>query len=155
MIEIYTDGALATSTKQGGYCFIILKNDNIIVKEYNGMLGTTNNRMELLALIDSFYWIIKQKPIIDDDGITIYSDSMYVIGIARDGNNINQNKDLWDIYGQVLLQLPNCKTEFKHVKGHGSNKFNNKCDTWAVMASNLDGVLTEKEFLNKYNGLYS
>ena len=96
---------------------------------------TTNNRSECIAVLLA---IKLAKEIVDSsnepfDEITIYSDSMYVIGTATQGWKRKKNLDLWEKYDAVIDSF---KTViFKHVKGHSTNVFNNLCDEMAVAAS--------------------
>ena len=98
---------------------------------------TTNNRMELLAVITSLESITKKElPVI------VYSDSQYVVKAIEEGWLKNwmktnfkggkKNKDLWTRY-YYLAQKMNVK--LKWVKGHADNPFNNRCDELATSAA--------------------
>lgn len=131
-LEIYTDGAFSSSRDQGGIGIIILKNGKLIL-EYSKMYRqVSNNKMELGAVVVALR-AIKGKV----DSITIYTDSMYVIGCATLGWRRKKNKPLWkefDIQYNRLHELCN-NIEFKHVKGHNGNVYNELCDRLAVRAS--------------------
>lgn len=138
MIEIYTDGAYSSSRNQGGWAFIVVQNDEIIYKEYDGLLDTTNNRMEIMGMLKALEYIKSnglQLP------IKIYSDSMYVIGTLTKNWKMKKNTDLW----KILLPLVNKDIEYLHVKGHEGHKFNEECDKWAVFGSNLLNCKNDKE----------
>jgi len=98
---------------------------------------TTNNRMELLAVISGLEAITKKElPVV------IYSDSQYVVKaieqgwlknwIATDFKGGKKNKDLWTRYYQLTR---NMKVKMIWVKGHADNPFNNRCDELATAAA--------------------
>ena len=76
MIEIYTDGAYSSSRDQGGWAFVVVKDDELLYKDYDGLLNTTNQRMEIIAMIKTLEFIKNYSIPLP---ITIYSDSLYVI----------------------------------------------------------------------------
>ena len=127
MIEVYTDGAYSSSRNQGGLGIVFIKDNKVIAKFSKTYKNTTNNRMELMAVI------IALRSIKDENEITIYSDSMYVIGTATQGWKRKKNLDLWEKYDAVIDSFKT--VTFKHVKGHSTNMFNNLCDEMAVAAS--------------------
>lgn len=127
MIEVYTDGAYSSSRNQGGLGIVFIKDNKVIAKFSKTYKNTTNNRMELMAVI------IALQSIKDENEITIYSDSMYVIGTATLGWKRKKNLDLWEKYDAVIDLFKT--VTFKHVKGHSTNVFNNLCDEMAVAAS--------------------
>lgn len=134
MIEVYTDGACHGSTGIGGIGIVLIK-DNKLVYQYNKQFtNTTNNRMEITAIIYALYIACKFK-----DSIILYSDSQYAIGCITKNWNRKKNKDLWEkfnkVYQKTQTLCPNIK--FEWVKGHSINKFNNLADTLAVEASNI------------------
>lgn len=127
MIEVYTDGAYSSSRNQGGLGIVFIKDNKVIAKFSKTYKHTTNNRMELMAVI------IALQSIKDENEITIYSDSMYVIGTATQGWKRKKNLDLWEKYDAVIDSFKT--VTFKHVKGHSTSMFNNLCDEMAVAAS--------------------
>lgn len=125
MINVYTDGAYSSKLNQGGLAIVVIK-DNKIIAEFNKTYrNTTNNRMELLAVIIAIESLKKYN------NVTIFTDSMYVIGCATLGWKKNKNIDLWNRFDK--LNTENIK--FIHVKGHSNNIYNNRCDYLAVLAS--------------------
>ena len=136
IVDIYTDGACSGNPGAGGYCSILIyKGIEKIVSGYEP--NTTNNRMELLAIIKGLQ-CLKEKC-----KVNLYSDSQYAIDAFNKGwieawqnNNWRtadkkevKNIDLW----QELLLLSN-KHEITYikVKGHTDNEYNNRCDKIAV-----------------------
>ena len=85
MINVYTDGAYSSKLNQGGLAIVVIK-DNKIIAEFNKTYrNTTNNRMELLAVIIAIESLKKYN------NVTIFTDSMYVIGCATLGWKKNKN----------------------------------------------------------------
>ena len=138
MIEIYCDGSYASSRNQGGWAFVVVQNNEVIYKEYDGLINTTNNRMEIMGMLKALEWINKNSIPLP---IKIYTDSMYVIGTLTLNWKMKKNIDLW----QILIPLVNKDIEYLHVKGHDGNKFNEECDKWAVFGSNLLNCKNDKE----------
>ena len=133
-ITLYADGACSGNPGPGGWGTVLLYNGT--QKELNGGENdTTNNRMELLAVIRGFE-SLKERCIVD-----VYSDSTYVVKgmqewlkdwIARGWRGSNKkpvkNQDLW----QRLSELSNQHESSYHwVKGHADNPYNNRCDELA------------------------
>lgn len=130
---IYTDGACSYNPGPGGYAYIILSDDNKIIKTYSeGFAKTTNNRMELLAVINAL------KNIADEE-TTLFSDSRYVIDSINNGWVYNwqknwgnrKNKDLWIDFLQISK---NKNIKYVWVQGHNESKYNNECDLLARKA---------------------
>ena len=138
MIEIYTDGAYSSSRNQGGWAFVVVQDNKVIYKEYDGLINTTNNRMEIMGMLKALEWINKNSIPLP---IKIYTDSMYVIGTLTLNWKMKKNIDLW----QILIPLVNKDIDYLHVKGHDGNRFNEECDKWAVFGSNLLNCKNDKE----------
>lgn len=143
MIKIYTDGAAQGNPGPGGYG-VILKFKDYYKELSGGFRLTTNNRMELLA-------VIKGLEAIKKDGIpvTIYSDSQYVVNAVEKGWIWNWQKknfkdkanvDLWQRYIPLHHKF---KPKFVWVKGHAGHIENERCDRLAVMAANGDLLIDE------------
>ena len=129
---LYTDGAYSSLRDQGGIGLIILKDDKKIL-EYSRMYkGVTNNVMELGAVIIGLKAI---KNCINS--LIIFTDSMYVIGCATKGWKRSKNKSLWKEFDKQFQRVQTlCSNiEFKHVKGHNGNMYNEEVDKLAVKAS--------------------
>lgn len=133
MYTIYTDGSYSPKRKQGGWAFIVLKDGIVIHKQFLGVINTTNNRMELTAVIEALKWLKQNR----NDVTIIYSDSMYVIGTITQGWQRKINLDLWEQLNKLYSSDIMFKTtvSFQHVYGHADNRFNNSCDTLAVIGS--------------------
>ena len=149
-INCYTDGACSYNPGIGGYGILFLDdNDKIISAYYGGENYTTNNRMELFAVIEAIN-LAKSHGITK---INIFSDSAYVVNsISKnwlqgwiDKNWVTaqktpvKNKDLWKKY----LDCSNgMSVEFQKVKGHSGEKYNEIVDKLAVLA--CDEIESEK-----------
>jgi ribonuclease HI len=133
---MYTDGASRGNPGPGGYGTILIWKGH--KKEFSaGFSRTTNNRMELMAVIAGLEALKKEGV-----RLKIYSDSQYVVNAIEKGWLKNwietnfrggkKNKDLWlryaDLAGKHHIQ-------FHWVKGHASNPHNNRCDELATMAA--------------------
>lgn len=141
-IEIFTDGACSGNPGKGGYGIVMRYGDK--EKEYSkGFRRTTNNRMELLAVIDALSKIKRY-----DIPVVVYSDSKYVIDSISKGWVFNwvktgfkgkKNEDLWRRY---LEQHSKFDIEWKWVKGHAGHPENERCDELATSAAhgNIDSV---------------
>ena len=134
ILTIYTDGAYSSATEQGGIGIVVVKDGNAIQTFNKGFKNTTNNQMELLAVIASLNAINKHY-----DEVCIYTDSMYVIGCATKGWKRKKNQSLWKKYDETYSQaLQFCENiSFCHVKGHEDDTFNNMADKLAVEARSL------------------
>ena len=130
----YTDGAYSSVRNQGGIGIIILKNNQEIFRYSNMYKNTTNNQMELGAIIITLRMI--KKPI---DSLVIYTDSQYCIGCAIQGWKRKKNKTMWDEFDKQYTRVKAlCSNiQFVHVKGHAGNMYNELVDNLAVKASQL------------------
>lgn len=135
MIDIFTDGASSGNPGPGGYGAILRKGQHY--KEISeGFRKTTNNRMELLAVIVALESI--KSP---NQQVMIYSDSKYIIdavekkwlyGWIKKGFVGKKNKDLWLRFYSIYKQH---QVSFTWVKGHAGHLENERCDELAVQAS--------------------
>ncbi len=128
MIHVYTDGAYSSSRDQGGWSYVVLYKNHLIKKEFGGVKATTNNRMEILAVLNAVE-LFKNTT----QSVNIYTDSMYVVGSLTLNWKRNANLDLWEKFNSYDLS----KFNFLHVKGHNDNKYNEMCDDLAVLGSHL------------------
>ena len=112
----------------GGWAFVALNGEEKIKSAFFPIPNTTNNRMEIQAVLEACEWC-KANNITE---FIVYSDSMYVIGTMSMGWKRNKNNDLWEQMDEVVKDL---KVHWKHVKGHEGNKYNELCDALAVQAT--------------------
>jgi ribonuclease HI len=146
MIRIYTDGAAQGNPGPGGYG-TILKFNQAEKELSEGFRLTTNNRMELLA-------VIKGLEALKKGGIpvTIYSDSKYVVDAVEKGwlwnwqkKNFKDkaNRDLWMRYIPLHQKF---KPKFVWIKGHAGHPENERCDALAVEAASAGRLLVDEEY---------
>lgn len=144
--EIYTDGAcVGNPGGRGGWAFVILKHGKEILRCAGSEPRTTNNRMEIVAVLEG----LAEVPYGSD--VVVYSDSKYVVNGANSWSNRwksngwflgkrskrapVKNRDLWEELVS-LKSRRNC--HFKWVRGHASSKWNKVCDELAQeQASNF------------------
>jgi ribonuclease HI len=146
MIEIYTDGASSGNPGPGGYG-VIMRSGRHYKELSEGFRKTTNNRMELLAVIKGLEAL--NKP---NQSVTVFSDSKYVIdaiekrwvhGWVKKGFAGKKNKDLWLRYLDIS-KLHNVK--FNWVRGHNGHPENERCDELAVAACKNKELLIDSVF---------
>lgn len=152
-VEIYTDGACSGNPGKGGFGTILKYKDTEreISRGYN---HTTNNRMELLAVIEGL------KLLKYPCSVKLYSDSKYVVdslsrgwvyswmknGWRKKDGKPAQNSDLWKTLIPLLSQH---EVEFVWVKGHSNNEYNERCDKLAVAAYNKDNLIDDPGGMEK------
>ena len=139
MIKVYTDGACKGNPGQGGWGALILEND--AEREiYGGESNTTNNRMELMAVIKALELLKEQKY------ITVFTDSTYVqkgisewiINWKRNGWKSSnkksvKNKDLWVELDNLNDQM---SVKWQWIKGHAGHSGNERADYLANLGVN-------------------
>ncbi|MFM2363400.1 MAG: hypothetical protein RLZZ316_2302 [Bacteroidota bacterium] len=146
---IYTDGSSRGNPGPGGYG-AILKWGGVEKELSQGYRRTTNNRMELMAVIAALQALNKEGI-----AVTIYSDSQYVVKaveegwlknwIATDFKGGKKNKDLWTLYYTLSKKF---KIKFVWVKGHANNAYNNRCDILATTAADGANLITDEGYEN-------
>ncbi|HTN46855.1 MAG TPA: ribonuclease HI [Flavipsychrobacter sp.] len=143
---IYTDGAARGNPGRGGYG-IVLKWGEVHKELSQGFRLTTNNRMELMAVIVALQQLKK-----DGLDVTIYSDSSYVVDAVekgwlnswiKKGFKDKKNPDLWMQYAAVASRH---KVRFVWVKGHANNAYNNRCDVLATTAADGPNLLIDEGY---------
>jgi ribonuclease HI len=145
-IELFTDGASSGNPGPGGYGAILRSGQHY--KELSeGFRKTTNNRMELMAVIKGLEAL--KNP---NQEVTIYSDSKYVIdsvekkwlqGWVKKGFAGKKNKDLWLRF--IEASRPH-QIKFVWVKGHAGHPENERCDELAVAAGKQKELLIDTVF---------
>ena len=143
VVELYTDGSARGNPGRGGYGTILKFGD----KEREIAQGyrlTTNNRMELLAVIVGLETLTREGL-----EVVVYSDSKYVVesvekkwvfGWAKKGFKGKKNVDLWK---RFLLIYPKNKVKFKWIRGHNDHPFNERCDVLATTAADGRNLLVD------------
>ena len=156
MVTIYTDGSSRGNPGPGGYGAILLTGQHR--KELSqGYRHTTNNRMELMAVIEGLK-ALKKRHI----EVTVYSDSQYVVNAVEKGwlkkwvstnfSGGKKNKDLWLEYHRIAMDFT---IKFFWVKGHADNPLNNRCDELATMAADNGPHLPDEGYEAESPNLFS
>ena len=149
-IIVYTDGSSRGNPGPGGYGIVMQKFGTDYLKEFSeGFRKTTNNRMELLAVIVALEKIKKEK-----QHVHIYTDSKYVSESVEKKWVENwekkqfknkKNPDLWTRFLKIYRKH---KVRFFWVKGHNNNPTNERCDFLAVEASKNKYLNTDTYYEN-------
>ncbi|MBN1413195.1 MAG: ribonuclease HI [Spirochaetales bacterium] len=139
IITIYTDGACSGNPGPGGWAFI-LKDGSTETRKAGGNRSTTNNRMELQAVIEAFHHLLRNKAAPDAEA-AVFTDSEYVKkgitdwilrweknGWKTAGKKPVKNKELWMELRALSLKFA---IKWHWIKGHAENPFNNACDEMA------------------------
>lgn len=155
IIYLYSDGGADPNPGKGGFG-VILKHKGFVKEFARGFILTTNNRMELMAIIFGL------KQLKTEAIVQVYSDSKYIVDAVNKGwvrkweaNNWFRNKkekainiDLWE---QLLEQLSIHEVEFNWVKGHNGHPENERCDALATLALNSNKLVEDTGYIPKEN----
>lgn len=135
-VILYTDGACSGNPGPGGYGAILIYN-NIEKEVSGGEKNTTNNKMEMMAVIKGLEML--KEPC----EVEVYSDSAYVVNSIEKGWIYSWKKNGWkkadkkevkniDLWERLLKLMEIHKVTFLKVKGHADDELNNRCDRLAV-----------------------
>ena len=142
-LEIYTDGSLkkvGQTLTFGGWAFLAIKDDKCIYGSVGGETDTTNQRMELIAVIEALKYAAANRKI--NERVTIYSDSAYFINCYKQDWYIKWQSNGWynsdrkpvanaDLWQQIIPYFDNFWYSFKKVKAHNNVFWNEMCDKYA------------------------
>lgn len=152
-ILLYTDGSSRGNPGPGGYGVILHLNNTKHYKELSkGYRKTTNNRMELLAVIVGLEALTK-----DNLTVLVVSDSKYVVdsvtkgwvfGWEKKGFAGKKNPDLWQRFLKIYRKH---QVKFQWVKGHNNHPMNERCDFLAVQASKEPKLLIDEWYEENEN----
>ncbi len=151
LIYVYTDGAAKGNPGPGGYG-VVMKSGPHYRELSEGFRLTTNNRMELLAVIKGLE-AIKTK----GSEVLVVSDSKYVVEAVEKGWLWNwikigfknkKNKDLWIRFVNIYRQH---KVRFQWIKGHNGHPENERCDQLAVAAAAQKDLLIDTPYEDEQN----
>ena len=147
-VIIYTDGSSRGNPGPGGYGIIMEDCKSGFVKEYSkGFRYTTNNRMELLAVIDALKMLKKNKL-----KVLIYTDSKYVVDsvekkwVFKWKTTNFKNKKNVDLWLDFLKLFDKNSIKFNWIKGHNNHPQNEKCDKLAFDASKSKNSSLDLEY---------
>lgn len=146
-VTIYTDGAASGNPGPGGYGIVMISGQHRLEKS-QGYKLTTNNRMELLAVIVGL-----ESLKIQGCEVTVYTDSRYVADAVEKGwlfqwesKNFKdkKNRDLWLRFLKIFRQH---KVRFVWIRGHANNVENETCDRLAVKAISSGNLLEDEGYV--------
>lgn len=148
-VHVYTDGSARGNPGPGGYGIVMEWVGKPYRKEFSkGFKHTTNNRMELMAVVDALKKLKKSGV-----SVLVFTDSKYVVDSVKKGwvfgwekkkFKDRKNSDLWKDF---LLEYRKHKVDFKWIKGHNNHKQNERCDVLAVAASKEKRLLIDSGFV--------
>jgi ribonuclease HI len=150
-ITIYTDGAASGNPGKGGYGVVLISGKHRLEKS-EGFRLTTNNRMELLAVITGL-----ESLKIPGSSVVIYTDSRYVADSVEKGwvfqweSKVFKKKKNPDLWIRFLKVYRKHKVRFVWIKGHASNLENELCDRLAVEAYRKDNLAEDIGYLPEDN----
>ncbi len=147
-VKVYTDGACSGNPGKGGYGILMEWVGKPYKKEFSeGFRLTTNNRMELLAVIVALEQLKKEGI-----EVIVYSDSKYVVDSVekkwvfnwvKKGFKDKKNADLWR---RFLLVYKKHEVKFQWIKGHNEHPQNERCDQLAVKAAKKETLQVDEGF---------
>ncbi|MDA9879237.1 ribonuclease HI [Flavobacteriaceae bacterium] len=147
-VYLYTDGSSLGNPGPGGYGLILDWVGKSYKKEFSqGFLRTTNNRMELLAVIVGLEKLKKESM-----EVVVYSDSKYVVDAVekkwvfkweKTNYKDKKNSDLWK---RFLIVYRKHKVHFQWIKGHNQHPQNERCDVLAVNAAKGKNLIPDTAF---------
>jgi len=139
--ELWTDGACNSTTKVGSWAFVIVKDEKMLEESSGKVLNTTNNRMELQAVIKGL------KRFSPNAHVEVISDSAYVVDCFKNhwyvkwrkmnwhgssGKEV-KNRDLWEELLDIVAIFDD-RITWTHVRGHAGHQWNELCDQLASRA---------------------
>ena len=134
VIYLYTDGASSGNPGPGGYG-VILRCGELEKEMSGGFVRTTNNRMELLAVIVGLEALRWENAVVE-----VFSDSSYVVKAVNEGWLVNWERKGWkkvknpDLWQRFLAVYRRHRVTFHWIKGHAGHPENERCDSLAVAA---------------------
>jgi len=138
LIKIFTDGSSTGKVGPGGWGYVVIDSGIKVHEAYGGEDNTTNNRMEIQAVIEALRWMDDNYRF--DHCATLYSDSQYVVNGINDwydgwvikmrlGLKKVKNWDQWQTLGPLAKQFWDLRIEW--VRGHNGNEYNEYVDKLA------------------------
>ena len=152
-VHVYTDGSSRGNPGPGGYGIVMQWVGKPYIKEFSqGYVKTTNNRMELLAVIVALEQLKNENT-----SVKVFTDSKYVVdsvdkkwvfGWEKKGYKDKKNPDLWKRFLKIYRKQ---NVSFQWIKGHNNHKQNDRCDFLAVESSKKSGLLIYTEYVKNDN----
>ena len=147
--EVYSDGSTRNNGRAdaiGAWAYVILQNGDKIHEDCRVEVGTTNQRMELIAAAEALDYLFYNEICVPFDCVKIYTDSAYLHNCYTQKWYVNWQNNGWrnakkekvanqDLWERLVKYFEMPEVEFIKVKGHADNKWNNYVDELAQGAS--------------------
>ena len=147
--EVYSDGSTRNNGRAdavGAWAYVILNGEEKVHEDCRAEIGTTNQRMELIAAVEALDYLFYNEICVPFDSIKIYTDSAYLHNCYAQKWYINWQNNGWkttkkqpvvnqDLWERLVRYFEMPEVEFLKVKGHADNKWNNYVDALAQGAS--------------------
>lgn len=142
-IAVYTDGSCRFNPGPGGWGYVIVNNGRVVAEKSMPLFRSTNNRAEILAVINALAKLSRNSKLAKQSDLIIYTDSLYVANPINKGWLTEwvktdfagkKNKNYWLLLRSLMTKFKSCT--FRWVKGHKQCKYNNRADELAYEASN-------------------
>jgi ribonuclease HI len=151
VFHLYADGSASHLTQDGGWAFIIQSDEGLIAQDAGHIPGTTNNAMEIYAIVQGLKHFSKRSHVI------VYSDSAYVVntmnnewwkewqknGWKKQSGKETPNKNYWE---EIISLVGKHDVEFVKVKAHNGDTLNERCDKLAKEARKWGHPLWTRDF---------
>jgi ribonuclease HI len=144
LIHIYTDGGCSGNPGPGGWAYVIIRDSRLLAEKLGSEKETTNNRMELQAVIASLDALSSLGLTSETEEISVYTDSQYVQkgmtewlsewksrGWKTSAKKPVKNRDLWQRLDNLASGF---SVKWVWVKGHAGNEYNERCDSMTQKA---------------------
>ncbi len=139
---VYTDGAYSRIHNEGSFAYVMLDAaGNVVKKLAKKITNENNNRAELKAIIAGIYHLPQNT-----EKVKVISDSQYALNTLFGGWSRHANTDLFKIFDDVMSKRTELSIEWKWVRGHSGNEYNEMCDK---MCNDVLGYDANAEF-DKY-----
>ncbi len=147
---VYTDGSCLGNPGPGGWAAIIRHEGTEHILR-GRRADTTNNRMELKAIIEAVKWLGDN---VRNQRVDLYSDSSLLINSINEDWKRKANRDLWEEFDRAVKNLDGVHIVWQWVKGHADNSLNNRVDQLAVKESKKVPHSVPLKPSNPKNGFY-
>ena len=148
-VIVYTDGGCSGNPGPGGWAFVVVENSQAVFKSSGNEENTTNNRMELTAVINALKYAINENGekvmLITDsqyvkNGITMWIFNWKKNGWRTTNKQPVKNQDLWK---ELDSWVQKTKIQWSWVKGHAGNTYNEMCDS--MVRIEMDKIINGKK----------
>ena len=157
MFEVYSDGSTRNNGRAdavGAWAYVVLNGEEIVREDCRVEVGTTNQRMELIAAAEALDYLFYNEICVPFDKVVVYTDSAYLHNCVTQKWYVNWQNNGWrnskkepvanrDLWERLVRYFEMPEVEFVKVKGHATNEWNNYVDALAQGASAQVGKVKE------------